>query len=147
MQKYVFSMIICFVLLVSFGCGAKKPNMTVDTSNNVVGGEFNLDETKTLLQDYLTATNTLNDSIYPNADSKAVGQAIKEYSTKMKEYSPKLQSLRANHADFLAHPPADVKQLVTDYEASGETLKSIFTKLVPYMQDPVVVEAIQHMQG
>lgn len=148
MQKFIFISMICLVLLLTFGCtpkNANNANNAANTNTSANSGPLDVTATKTLLTDYLAVTNALDKAVQPNADPKVVGQALVEYTTKMKEYSPKLKDLTGNHNDFIINPPEDMKQLVADYQATAQTLERIFTHLAPYMQDPVVKEAISNL--
>jgi hypothetical protein len=130
MKNFLVTGISCLVMLLVINCA---------TGNKYA-------DVKKLLLDYIAATNALEKSLAPGIEGKVVAQALTDYTTIMKELSPKLRELSQKYPELDKTPPADLQDLMTQYKQSADAFTRIFEKLMVYMNDPAVIQAIQDMQ-
>jgi hypothetical protein len=99
-------------------------------------------DVKQLLTDYINMTDVLNKSLDDAKDNKAVVAALNNYTVKMKEISPRMESMAEKYPDLDKNTPAELKDLMTKFEESTGSYQNIFAKIMNYMSDPEVMQAV-----
>jgi len=129
---FFMSVIICFVFT---GCSGSK-----------TGGKYG--EVKTLLTDYLSAINDLDKSLESAKDGKAAAKAFTTYMNKMKALNQKVERLPEMYPELASdNPPAELKDLIQEFNESEDLQAELLMKMMKYMDDPDVMKAMEQMEA
>ena len=130
MKKTAFFILICFLFVY---CGGGSG-----------GGKYA--EVKDLLKEYMVATTDYVKAMESAADGKAVAKAMIEYGKKMKDLEPKLDEMQDKYPELgEEEPPAELKDLMAEFGNIEQHLEPAMKKMMEYMTDPDVLEAIEKM--
>jgi hypothetical protein len=126
MIKKVWIVLLGVSMFVVFACGGKY------------------DEAKTVLNDYADATEAYVTQIDKSGDADTVAAAIKAYTAKLAELTPKLQKIHETYPELRTGKdlPQELEKIGTRMEAMGEKMQASMMKIMPYMMDPAVQKAM-----
>jgi hypothetical protein len=103
-------------------------------------------EVRTLLNDYITMTGDLDKAIDSAKSGKEVAVALRAYIAKVKVLGPQVESLPEKYPELENDPPADLKELIASFESATSGMGQVFGKLMAYMEDEAVVEALEELE-
>lgn len=97
---------------------------------------------------YIEAMDAYATELDKAADADAVANAVNKFTDNMAEILPEMKKLQEKYVEWQdpSKIPEDLKPLSEKAEELAEKVPMSFMKLMPYMQDPKVMEAMKRMQ-
>ncbi len=97
---------------------------------------------------YIDAMDDYTTDLEKAGDAEAVAKAVDRYADQMAEIIPEMKKLNEKYADWRDETkmPEELKPLSEKAEKVAEKIPQTFMKLMPYIQNPEVMAAMERLQ-
>lgn len=97
---------------------------------------------------YIEAMDAYTTDLEKAGDAEAVAKAVNNFADQMAEIMPEMKKMHEKYADWNdeSKMPEEMKPLAEKAEQVAEKIPQTFMKLMPYIQNPKVMQAMERLQ-
>ena len=101
---------------------------------------------KRVLNDYITTTETLVESIEKAEGAKEIAKALNSYVEVMLEVMPEMGELEEKYPELDQKLPVELEDVLDQFQETMAKMEGIFEKIIPYAEDGEVLKALEGFQ-
>lgn len=107
------------------------------------------DEARELYEQYIPALEKYLDAVEKTENPQGLAKAINDFADSMESLAPKMKSFAEKYPDLQKEPavPPDYADLVKKSNGLGQRFGQSFARIAPFLDNPEVEKANEHLMN